>query len=362
MIFYRTPAVAIQRTTGQIEVTKCSSNCKANQGGRCSHVAALLYCIKDIKYQREPIIFLPPTSKSQIWGKGDPKASNPQPIGAENVYKRKRFSDIQKWDPRPEKFQKESKEQIDRDFNNLITHLQKHTLYLNEPLPNFLKALKVKYDDYELSEEEKTNLKMNMDYHDKNMRDLMDQYRTDELSNEFCLHLADTIEQSKDKDSEWLKAKRYVIGASGCKEFATNPKVFIKKFWNMEPNISEREALKWGNDHEFQALRDFEKRAGTFVDPCGLFISKLYPFLGCSPDSISRDRSFLVEVKCPHSLKDTVPWDFSKLENKSAHFNEIIGYDKSGNAILQLKRSHKYYCQVNMQMFVTGIHETKFVT
>ena len=67
-------------------------------------------------------------------------------------------------------------------------------------------------------------------------------------------------------------------------------------------------------------------------------------------------------MKCPHSLKDTVPWDFSKLENKSAHFNEIIGYDKSGNAILQLKRSHKYYCQVNMQMFVTGIHETKFVT
>ena len=74
-------------------------------------------------------------------------------------------------------------------------------------------------------------------------------------------------------------------------------------------------------------LKDFEKRTGTFVDPCGLFISKMYPFLGCSPDSISRDRSFLVEVKCPHSLKNTVPWDFSTLENKSAYFNEIIGYE-----------------------------------
>jgi len=178
----RTPAVAIQRTTGQIEVTKCSSNCKANQGGRCSHIAALLYCMKDIKYQREPIIFLPPTSKPCAWGKGDPKACNPQAIRAENNYNRKRFGDIQTWDPRPEKFQKESTEQVNHDFNNLITHLQQHVQFLDEPIPNFLKALKIKYEDQELNAEEKLNLKTNMDHHEKNMRELLDQYRTDELA------------------------------------------------------------------------------------------------------------------------------------------------------------------------------------
>ena len=64
----RFPAVAIQMTVGTIEIATCS--CVQKSGGRCAHVAAVLYLIKALRYGLEPLVEKSVTSIPQAWGKG----------------------------------------------------------------------------------------------------------------------------------------------------------------------------------------------------------------------------------------------------------------------------------------------------
>ena len=63
------PAIAIQRITGNVDIAMCS--CKQKAGGRCSHIAALLFLINALKNGLEPRMNVPVTSKQQVWGKGE---------------------------------------------------------------------------------------------------------------------------------------------------------------------------------------------------------------------------------------------------------------------------------------------------
>ena len=65
----RFPAVAIQMTVGSIEIATCS--CVQKSGGRCAHVAAVLYLIKALRYGLEPLVEKSVTSMPQAWGKGE---------------------------------------------------------------------------------------------------------------------------------------------------------------------------------------------------------------------------------------------------------------------------------------------------
>ena len=68
------PRVAIQRMFGNVEIAKCT--CVQRSGGRCCHIAALLFLIKDVRYGTEPkmrkLDNISVTSKLQSWGKGIP--------------------------------------------------------------------------------------------------------------------------------------------------------------------------------------------------------------------------------------------------------------------------------------------------
>ena len=65
----RFPALAIQMTVGSIEIATCS--CVQKAGGRCSHVAAVLYLVKALRYGLEPLVEKSVTSMPQVWGKGE---------------------------------------------------------------------------------------------------------------------------------------------------------------------------------------------------------------------------------------------------------------------------------------------------
>ena len=56
---------------GNVEITKCS--CVQRSGGRCCHIAALLFLIKDVALGTEPKMrkFVSVTSKLQSWGQGN---------------------------------------------------------------------------------------------------------------------------------------------------------------------------------------------------------------------------------------------------------------------------------------------------
>ena len=86
-------------------------------------------------------------------------------------------------------------------------------------------------------------------------------------------------------------------------------------------------------------------------DEVGLCVSPDYPHLGASPDlllSCSCCGKFVVEIKCPESIKMTSP---------SVH---NISYLECDNDITKLKERHAYYFQVQGQMGITKINQAIF--
>ncbi|KAJ8921167.1 hypothetical protein NQ315_013639 [Exocentrus adspersus] len=112
----------------------------------------------------------------------------------------------------------------------------------------------------------------------------------------------------------------------------------------LHSNFTGNTFTKYGNDNEINAIKDFEKVLGQCVISCGLFIHQDYPFLAASPDGLIGEDA-LVEVKCPYKAKDLTP--------EEAIATQQIQYATFENRKLSLKRSDRYYYQVQGQLFVT---------
>ncbi|CAH1155497.1 unnamed protein product [Phaedon cochleariae] len=102
---------------------------------------------------------------------------------------------------------------------------------------------------------------------------------------------------------------------------------------------------RYGNDNEENAIRDFQLLTGKKVINCGLFIDRNHPFLAASPDGLI-DTDAIVEVKCPYKAKDVTPEEGIK--------QKLIQFATFENGVFSLKRTDKYYYQVQGQLFVTG--------
>ena len=93
----------------------------------------------------------------------------------------------------------------------------------------------------------------------------------------------------------------------------------------------------------------------------GMWIDPAYPQLGASPDGLLNDPTEgigILEIKCPYILRDNEPSDFSAL-TPSQRSNFCCTLDSCGR--LQLKKSHSYYYQIQMQMGVVGMKFCDFV-
>lgn len=113
--------------------------------------------------------------------------------------------------------------------------------------------------------------------------------------------------------------------------------------------------LLWGREHESEAI-ELAVSALTHDhpdvrhEPVGLVVRGDYPHLGATPDGVitcSCDgcpRKRLIEVKCPFAMRDDEP-------------SHAACLDADG----QLLESHKYYAQVQGQLFIADIDECIFV-
>lgn len=81
------------------------------------------------------------------------------------------------------------------------------------------------------------------------------------------------------------------------------------------------------------------------VQPCGMFVSKERPYLAGSPDGLVSS-SHTVEVKCPYSATISA---------------QTVSYLEDKDGKIQLSKSHKYFDQVQGQMYVTGRQQCYFV-
>lgn len=82
------------------------------------------------------------------------------------------------------------------------------------------------------------------------------------------------------------------------------------------------------------------------MDHCGLVIKPAYPFLAASPDGLVGQKS-VVEVKCPYT---------GRYDKIKAGENFIFLTDD-----YQLKKTHKYYDQIQGQLYLTNRTHCYFV-
>lgn len=170
-----------------------------------------------------------------------------------------------------------------------------------------------------------------------------------------------TLEQSK--NLEWFKFRKGRITASNFKRVChTSLEVpslsLLKSICYCEKVSFQIKAMSYGLNHEEIALKEYEKTVGPNhtnfnVRKAGFLISSKLPIIGASPDGIvSCDSCGIgcVEIKCPYRLKDGM---------------ELKEFVRLGNCFLyadseekfHLKKSHEYYFQIQLQMFVS---ETKY--
>ena len=113
------------------------------------------------------------------------------------------------------------------------------------------------------------------------------------------------------------------------------------------PDISNIPAIKWGRLHEKDAGAAFfseegKQHANPNMHACGLFLCKSHPYLGATPDSnftCSCCGPSCTDYKCPCSIKD---FSIDEGWEKTDFLEEV-------DQKVQLKRSHKYYFQVQGQ-------------
>jgi hypothetical protein len=110
-------------------------------------------------------------------------------------------------------------------------------------------------------------------------------------------------------------------------------------------DLSKIDHIKYGINCEPEARALFSTISGKEVHRCGLFISHTKGFLAASPDGII-DNDGILEVKCT-----TVPPDQISTRPDNFLIRKTKGDPSSG---LMLKRSHKYFYQILMQLYVTG--------
>ncbi|XP_065892315.1 uncharacterized protein [Dysidea avara] len=161
----------------------------------------------------------------------------------------------------------------------------------------------------------------------------------------------------------WHQERTFRISASIMKTVCHRKRDTDIKFFltgKLCPKAINSAAINYGNINEDTAIRsyiDYQEKRGLqlTVHKCGLHINPSVPWLAATPDSIveiGQDMGYL-EVKCPYVCK-TKPIAEAALQQ----FSFCL---QSNNGMLQLKKKHQYFFQVQTQLFVTQLPWCNFV-
>lgn len=181
-----------------------------------------------------------------------------------------------------------------------------------------------------------------------------------------------SIEVATRKQSEnnnWYIQRAGRITASKfksvCKTNQCKPSLsLIKSICYPTKMIFHSKATSWGIHHENNAVEEYatsmkgENHEGFQLNEVGLIINSKWPQFGATPDRLvyceccSRG---CLEVKCPYLLYTNDVQDIHEyLRMKSSC---LVAYD----GIITLKKTHSYYYQIQMQLFISQSHYCDFV-
>lgn len=172
------------------------------------------------------------------------------------------------------------------------------------------------------------------------------------------------VTRSQTVSSLWYEHRKGRITASKAHEVLTlrpttcPDKLVARIIGYKSYDLSKKEAIKWGLDNESLVRDAYSQNASQqhlnfSCQLSGLLISQSNHFLGASPDGLVECDCCgegVLEIKCPHKHKDSTIIEASQTDKEFCL-----------NSELHLKKTHKYYTQVQFQMFVTNRGYCDFV-
>ncbi|XP_022786419.1 uncharacterized protein LOC111326643 [Stylophora pistillata] len=160
-----------------------------------------------------------------------------------------------------------------------------------------------------------------------------------------------TRDQSNCK--QWFVERTPRITASQCKRAlmkeTTSPTKAVSEILGYNNKIQTGH-MRDGICSEGEIIEQYMKITNNKVQKSGFFVSKTHPFLGASPDGlIDDDGSIEVKKIHPH-YNETLEAALKRLH--------IV---KDVDGCLIVNENHKYYYQMQQQLFCTGRRWTDFV-
>ena len=107
------------------------------------------------------------------------------------------------------------------------------------------------------------------------------------------------------------------------------------------PSILKCKQVLHGIKYENVAVEQFCTIHKVETQPCGIFVSTMYPQLAASPDRVIDDE-FILEVKCPYSSRN----EYITPENSAYLFKQGVAF--------HLKENHSYYYQIQGQLLCSN--------
>ena len=333
---------------GSILLSRC--DCEQSTDGHCAHVSCLLYLVEDVSMKIPPTFQESCTSVPQAWGKGKKMAEDPQPLHKTDYGRKIKADSLYSFDPRPPALLYTTS----KEFQNFLEECKtskKNMMWLH--------LLSTDDIDYALCEKRRAILIKQTDVFIEALKREAEN-EADHLTTPFAFHLKSTMGQNK--STAWFQARRYRVTTSAAYDFKANSEWWTTEtLWKKRRDLSHLAAISWGTNNEDRALECFKCVCKDLeVTKCGLFVNKQNSFLGASPDSVILKHgaiSALIEVKCPYVLWHSKPQDLSTLTaTQQRNFCCKLEGEK-----LTMKRSHRYYLQVQIALHVVGVKMCYFI-
>ena len=382
--------VHLNQETGDVIRGHCS--CKAGKGGRCKHVAAMLYQIIDYVQLEllEVPLSLTCTQVLQKWNVPHGEASDDAVLFEDRAFKKSSYLKDKKRKHRNENNLNynptTSNHQVtETDIKTLVSSLEcsEKAQYLcnvlrsNNCQPVFYNEVHSK-----LPSKKRCTDSLQPNLNDSHVREqILENLKGSKftLANippekaQLATNLEVTYEQMLEIElntrgqascERWYNERKHRITASNFgivlkRRKSIFPKSILNTILSSSKSSSCPAPCKWGKQNETEALKQYvlHKQNSVNVSSCGFVVSQASPWLGASPDFLINDPTEsttvgLGEIKCPYSKRDETIDE--ACEDKTFFLSKV-----DGNVFL--KRNHSYYYQVQGSLGILQLKWSDFI-
>ncbi len=166
--------------------------------------------------------------------------------------------------------------------------------------------------------------------------------------------MVEEVTRGQSKSKLWFQQRTGRVTASRLKSalstsLAKPSQSIIKLICYPESSKFYSAGCTWGCNHEGPAREAYvaqykSKHERFMISRSGLVLNSKYPFMGASPDGIVSCQCCgrgVLEIKCPYSCRNKTLSEFE---------GEVSFLEKSQEGKMEIKRTHSYYYQLQMQM------------